>query len=239
MSFLQVYFNGELQFTAPLQPSGTTIGRADNNDLVIDNPGISGHHAVIERDGNEFYIKDINSTNGVYLNGRRISREQLRYGDEITLFKHKLKFIAVDLSLESGTSEMTSKPGLMNQDQTMEVNVAQLRAIMQHQQSHAPYLVQTGGKHEGHKWILSKPHFTIGKSSACELRVGGWFTPKLIAKITRQSDGFYLTPEKRGRISLNGQPLNQRVKLRNLDKLQIRDIALTYSQPTAAEKSGV
>lgn len=239
MSFLQVYFNGELQFTAPLQSRGTTIGRADNNDLVIDNPGISGHHAVIERVGSEFYLKDINSTNGVYLNGRRISREQLRYGDEITLFKHKLKLIAVDLSMEPGAGETNSKPGFISQDQTMEVNGAQLQAIMQHQQSHAPYLMQTGGKQPGHKWVLSRPHFAIGKSSICDLRVAGWFSPKLIAKITRQSDGYYLIPEKKGRISLNGHPLNQRTKLRNLDKLQIRDIALTYYQPAAAENSGI
>jgi hypothetical protein len=38
---------------------------------------------------NEFYVKDINRTNGVYLNGRRISLEPLRFGDEITPFKLK------------------------------------------------------------------------------------------------------------------------------------------------------
>jgi pSer/pThr/pTyr-binding forkhead associated (FHA) protein len=239
MSFLQVYFNGELQFTAPLQPGGTTIGRAGTNDVVIDNPGISGHHAVIERDGDTFYLKDINSTNGVYLNGRRISRERLRYGDEITLFKHKLKLIAVDLSMNPGTGDAALKQGFISQDQTMEVNAAQLQAIMQHQQSHAPYLEQTGGQQQGRKWALSRPHFTIGKSPACDLRIGGWFAPKQVAKITRQSDGYYLNPEKKGRISLNGQPLHQRVKLRNLDKLQIRDIALTYYQPASTKNSGV
>lgn len=235
MSFLQVYFNGELKFTAPLRPSGTTIGRAANNDLVIDNPGVSGHHAVIEHEGNEFYIKDFNSTNGVYVNGQRVSRERLRYGDEVTICKHRLKFIAADLSSET-TNESSPKPHIDNQEQTMVVNSKQLQAIMQHQQSHAPYLEQTGSRQRGHKWVLSKHHFGIGKSSECDLRVGGWFTPKLIAKITRQSDGYYLIPEKKGRIRLNGNPLNQRVKLHDLDKLQVRDIDLIYYQPAAAQK---
>jgi len=235
MSFLQVYFNGELKFTSPLQPGGTTIGRAANNDIVIDNPGVSGHHAVIEHENNGFYIKDINSTNGVYLNGRRISREPLRYGDEVAICKHKLKLTAVDLSSEDG-NETAPRPHFVSQDQTMEVNAAQLQDIMRHQQSYAPYLEETGGKQQGRKWVLSKHHFGIGKSSECDLQVGGWFTPKLIAKITRQSDGYYLIPEKKGRLRLNGDPLTQRIKLRNLDQLQVRGITLTYYQPAAAQK---
>ena len=117
----------------------------------------------------------------------------------------------------------------------MEVNVAQLQAILQNQQTQAPYLEQTGSERQkqGHKWILSKQHFNIGKSRDCDLCVGGWFTPKLVAKIIRQSDGYYLMPEKRGKVRLNGTWLTGRVKLQNRDKLQVRNIALTFYQPAA------
>lgn len=232
MSYVQVYFNGELKFTAPLKPKANTIGRAASNDVVIDNAGVSGLHAIISQDGNEFFIEDVNSTNGVFVNGRRISREPLRYGDEIIIYKHKLKFTAVDLSMDK-LNTAKPKPAFTSQGQTMEVNVAQLQAILQHQQTQAPYLLQTGGnqQHQGRKWMLSKQYFDIGKSRGCDLRVGGWFTPKLTAKIIRQSDGYYIIPEKWGKVRLNGTPLSGRIKLQNLDKLQVRDIALTFYQP--------
>lgn len=231
MAFLQVYFNGELKFTAPLQPAKTRIGRATDNDIVIDNGGVSGHHAIIEQEGDVFYIADTNSTNGVFINGRRVTREPLRYGDEITIFKHKLKFIAVDLSMDAAGAATTS-PSAIIDSQTVEVNAAQLQAILQQQHAQAPYLAPAGAEGQGHKWVLSKPRFDIGKGRDCDLRAGGWFAPKLSAKIVRKSDGHYLIPEKRGKVRLNGAPLTEQAKLQHLDKIQIRDVAVTFYQPT-------
>lgn len=230
MAFLQVYFNGELKFTAPLQRAATRIGRATDNDVVIDNGGVSGHHAIIEREGDAFYISDNNSTNGIFVNGHRVSRESLRYGDEITIFKHKLKLIAVDLSMDDYEAA-TPGQSAINDSQTVEVNTAQLQAILQQQHAQAPYLLPTGGDRQGHRWVLSKPRFDIGKSRDCDLRVGGWFAPKLSAKITRQSDGHYLIPERWGKVHLNGAQLTEQIKLQHLDKIKIRDTALTFYQP--------
>jgi len=230
MAFLQVYFNGELKFTAPLQPAATSIGRAADNDIVIDNGGVSGHHAVIEREGESFYITDNNSTNGVFVNGHRVSREQLRYGDEITVFKHKLKFIAVDLSQDAADAAK-SNPSAVNPNETVQIDAAQLQAILQQQRALVPYLLQTGSGRQDQKWPLSKPRFEFGKNKTCDIQVGGWFAPKLSAVINRQSDGYYLVPERWGKVRLNGAPLSERIKLQNLDKLQVRDMALTFYQP--------
>ena len=112
-----------LKFTVPLRPTATSIGRAADNDVVIDNGGVSGHHAVIEQEGDAFYITDNNSTNGVFVNGRRVAREPLRYGDEIAVFKHKLKFIAVDLSLETA-DPATSNPSAVSSNETVQINAA-------------------------------------------------------------------------------------------------------------------
>lgn len=233
MSFLQIYFNGELKFVAPLQSAITKIGRAADNDVVIDNAGVSGHHAAITRDGDSFYVEDFNSTNGVFLNGRRVAREQLSYGDEITIYKHKLKFTAVNLSTEAIGATATN-PTAFSQNQTMEVDVSQLQAILQHQQSLVTYLQQTNGKDRGHKWVFKKQIIDIGKGKDCDIQIGGWFTPKLIARICRQSDGYYLYPEKKWvKIRLNGIPIDGPVKLQNIDKLQIRNVALTFYQNAA------
>jgi pSer/pThr/pTyr-binding forkhead associated (FHA) protein len=230
MAFLQVYFNSELKFTAPLQPTETNIGRATNNHVVINNRGVSGHHAIIVRNEDIFYIADNNSTNGVFLNGRRISQAQLCYGDEITIFKYKLKFVAVDLSAEHSTVML--KQNAIIEDQTVFVNKAQLKTIVQQQGNKVPYLVQTGGTNHGQRWLLSEYSFDIGKSRSCHLCTGGWFAPQLSAIIIRQSDGYYLIPKKRGKVQLNNKPISERVKLQNYDNLQVRGLDLTFYQPT-------
>lgn len=229
MAFLQVYFNGDLKFVCPLEQTVTKIGRYADNDIVIDNAGVSGHHAVVIRDGDDFFIHDMASTNGIFLNGRKITGEQIHFGDEITLHKHKLKFTAVNLSGELATGQ--SETPVINQNRTMEVDVSQLQALLQQQQACIPYLQQLGGDRRGTKWMLSKAHFDIGKGDDCDLQLGGWMTPKLIARISRQSDGYYLYPESRWRrVRLNGEPVNHRIRLQNRDRLSIVGVQLTFCQ---------
>jgi predicted component of type VI protein secretion system len=194
---------------------------------------VSGHHAIIVQEGDDFFIADNNSTNGVLLNGRRISQSQLLYGDEITIFKHQLKFIAVDVSAEPVSATTHDKNAII-EDQTVMVRNTQLRSMLQQQKTQIPYLVQTGGKNHGQQWVLSKQNFEIGKSSGCDLHIGGWFAPPLSAVITRQSDGcYYLIPEKRGKVYLNHKLISESVKLQNHDNLQVRGIDLTFYLPDA------
>ncbi|MGQ9555505.1 MAG: FHA domain-containing protein [Anaerolineae bacterium] len=65
-----------------------TIGRARDNDITLDHPAVSRHHALIERMGTRYRIRDLKSSNGVFLDGKRVQREawlkegaELRIGD--------------------------------------------------------------------------------------------------------------------------------------------------------------
>ncbi len=71
----------------------TSIGRTPDNDLQIDASFISRHHAVLLVNGQQSVIEDLNSTNGVYVNGHRISREILSDGDLVTVGKARFRFV--------------------------------------------------------------------------------------------------------------------------------------------------
>ncbi len=70
----------------------TTIGRTPENDIQINAAFISRHHAVILGSGQQCIIEDLNSTNGVLVNGRRVSRQALHDGDNVAIGKAVFRF---------------------------------------------------------------------------------------------------------------------------------------------------
>jgi formylglycine-generating enzyme required for sulfatase activity len=62
------------------------VGRAPTVDFVIPTPSVSGRHALFSREKGKYAVEDLNSTNGTFLNGRRLTkREFLKSGDQIRL----------------------------------------------------------------------------------------------------------------------------------------------------------
>ena len=68
------------------------IGRSDHNDLAIDSRFVSRHHLLLVRHGTATFLMDLNSTNGTYVNSRRVSNQLLVDDDIITVGHHRIKF---------------------------------------------------------------------------------------------------------------------------------------------------
>ena len=68
------------------------IGRSEHNDISIGSRFISRHHALLVRHGNATFLMDLNSTNGTFVNAKRISNHVLLHDDVITVGHHKIKF---------------------------------------------------------------------------------------------------------------------------------------------------
>jgi pimeloyl-ACP methyl ester carboxylesterase len=111
----------EAQFTK----DPMTIGRGNGNDIAIPDESVSRHHALIERRGDDYVIRDDRSRNGVWLGKQRVEEHRLRDGDVLSLGKAKLAykggFNSNDLTL-IGTPRIDGKaarrpvvfvPGLM------------------------------------------------------------------------------------------------------------------------------
>jgi hypothetical protein len=77
-----------------LAPGRTTIGRAADSDIRIDDPGISRRHAEVRMSGSVAVIVDVGSTNGIVVNGRRTHQEQLSEGTRVQLGSTTIVFHA-------------------------------------------------------------------------------------------------------------------------------------------------
>jgi SARP family transcriptional regulator, regulator of embCAB operon len=77
----------------PLQSAATRIGRLADNDIVLDSPNVSRHHAVIVDTGTSYIINDLRSSNGVHVRHERIrSAATLNDGDQIRICDHEFTF---------------------------------------------------------------------------------------------------------------------------------------------------
>lgn len=82
------------------QPSKpvTRIGRAPDNDVVITEPQVSAHHAEIEYRQGHFYLRDLRSTNGTWVNAERVQAEViLKYGDVVRFDQFSYTFSGPDV----------------------------------------------------------------------------------------------------------------------------------------------
>src|SRR4051794_16347569 len=68
------------------------IGRSKDSDIQLADPNVSRHHAEVRQEGGAYWVVDLDSTNGMEVNGRRVKRAKLRQGDRIMLGSTELVF---------------------------------------------------------------------------------------------------------------------------------------------------
>jgi pSer/pThr/pTyr-binding forkhead associated (FHA) protein len=78
-----------------LNAERTTAGRNTDNDVFLDDVTVSRAHAVFERrEGSAWFVVDVGSLNGTYVNGEQVDETKLATGDEVQIGKFKLAFFA-------------------------------------------------------------------------------------------------------------------------------------------------
>ncbi len=70
------------------------IGRSEESEIVLLDPSVSRAHALVEVLAGEPIVRDLGSTNGTFLNGRRVEAERLRDGDELRFGNTRMRFEA-------------------------------------------------------------------------------------------------------------------------------------------------
>lgn len=101
--------------TFTIRTAQTAIGRALDNDLVLESSDVSRHHARIEHGQEGYRIVDLGSTNGTRINGERVQSGVLRDGDEIEFGSLRLRFLPYQLGAEPAFPLQGAEYGARNQ----------------------------------------------------------------------------------------------------------------------------
>ncbi|MEE8398912.1 MAG: FHA domain-containing protein [Desulfobacterales bacterium] len=200
-----------------------TIGRHKDNDIVIENPGASGHHAKIDSVKALFMLTDLDSTNGSLVNRKAVTTHRLKEGDVITIAKHTLVFTNDEESFDADETE-----SLM--DKTMILDTEQHRAMLagistetqsaEGQEERVAILTFYAGT--SREFPITKKLTKIGRGSDADIVVRGFKVGKTAATISIRPNGYFLSYVSGiSKPKVNGAIVKQSVMLNEYDVIQL------------------
>ncbi len=197
-----------------------TIGRHSDNDIIIDNLAVSGHHATVRLKDNQLLLTDLGSRNGTFVNNESVSDCRLAQQDWVGIGQHT---IIVDLyeslSLESTANELIGRENLEEAgDQTMVLDRGASAKWIGFD-----YLSFLSGVHEDYE--LTGKAVSIGKNADADIKIGGFwalFAGEPSATITKMQDD-YIISYQNGLIKpvVNGVKISKPTLLKHEDILEL------------------
>ena len=187
----------------------TTIGRSAGSDILIENPGVSRHHAAIIEKNGKFFIEDKGSSNGTFISSEKIDSRELKDGDQIQI----LKYILVYKAPPSAAKEAAAS------DKTMYVDPSQIKATKQE----VARLVSEDGK----EFELKSTVTTIGAGEEMQVKLQEGGVSDHHASILRGKGSDFVLMSKGGKIKVNGEKIQER-HLKNGDVIEIGKYKIKY-----------
>ncbi len=212
-----------------------TVGRLPDNDVRIDNPAVSGHHALIINILNDSFLEDLNSTNGTYVNGKLIKKHAMQHGDVITVGHHQLRFVDAqdgDNSQDEFEKTMVITTSSQGEDRIRRVGqavdqaakaVAAKRPAVPESATALPKakLQVLSGAFAGRELELTKALTTLGRPGI------------QVAAITRRAEGYFIVHVDSGKENdfphVNGVPIGpQARRLNDNDVVQLAGVKMGF-----------
>lgn len=218
MAKLILMFKDQVVNEFPFFRESITIGRKPENTIQIDNLAVSGDHAKIDKTGSNFILTDLQSTNGTFVNDKKISSHILKDRDKILIGKHVLLFMAS----ETDRAEQASI------DHTMILDTAQQRELLSKQESIAGKakkqigILSFLGNSDVDDIKLTKKFIRIGKADNCEVKLSGMFMGSIAATISKRPSGYTITfTGGMTKLKVNGQVVKDHMQLNDYDTIEL------------------
>lgn len=223
MARLILMFNNQVVKEYPLKKESITIGRNEGNVITVDNLAVSGYHARIDVAGKEYILTDLQSTNGTFVNDKKIVSHKLLHGDNVIIGKHRILFVGDGKVLKVNVPE-----NKIDMDKTMMLDTAKQKELLAKQPGvpvSAGAVQKTGmvnfidgvglGEIE-----LTKKLTKIGKADTSEIRLSGFFMPSTAATISKRPSGYVIT-SMAGKLKVNGKVIKESLQLNEFDNIEI------------------
>ncbi len=241
MPILQLKRGGETLGSYTLKPGmRITIGRNEDNDIVLDDPAVSVKHAEIEPEGNHFYITDFNSKNGTFVNKELVISRRLGDGDEITIGSHTIVFTygkEEEPPPSCGHERMQATMHIDTPDHRAKIAKSMARIAVQEPERQIRKVKGVLTFLDGIKdpVVIDGDGVMIGRDSSCKIKLKGWFAPKQAARVVKENDAYVIHPIA-GRVKLNYAPLKKKSVLNEFDVIEVGSCQMQFQY---IEDSGV
>ena len=215
MAKIIVSLDDNLIKVVPLNKDRMTLGRRPYNDIVVDNLAVSGEHAALQVIGHDYFIEDLNSTNGTYINEQKVKRQILKNGDTIEIGKYAIKYVQDGFNTNSIAMDAT-----FNDDD--ETPVEEKKPLFEQTKFAEAYVAIKilSGPSTGKELPLVKIVTTIGKPG------------EAVIAITKRPKSYMVAHvEGATRPSLNGVSFGlDAVPLKNGDLFELAGTAMQFIQ---------
>lgn len=236
MAKLLLIFGSSVLREIAMDKEVITIGRKPGNNIPIDNLAVSGFHAKIVHEAGQYFIEDLNSTNGTFVARKRVSRCALRDNDEITIGKHTLKFLS-EMPEAAESSDATIRIKTRPLDGTVILNARKqprlsegAEGMRQATGARVGVLTVVSGATDRQVYELKERLTTIGGADSARIRLKGFFAPEVAALINRVGDEYFINQPGRGKKPLvNGRPVEGRQVLHDGDVVDIGKVKLQFT----------
>jgi len=213
-----------------LAADSKTIGREPANNIVVENLLVSGYHARIDPAGKDYVLTDLQSKNGTFLNGERVTSTKLKNGDQILIGKHTLVFTLDQAEIQENPklSEETmfiqvARGGAELSGEAPEALGLENTAVSAEQPAILAFVSGGRGEHE-----IKRKLVKLGKGEEADIIIGGLFTPRVAATISRRPTGYHLSPAGRAKVKVNGVQIDGSHRLREFDNIEIGPARLQF-----------
>jgi pSer/pThr/pTyr-binding forkhead associated (FHA) protein len=201
------------QTQLPLAHDEYGLGRGDGNTIRLTDRNVSRKHALLRRNGQGWFIKDLQSYNGTYVNGVRVAGEQLvNGGDVVQLGDYRIEL--VDESKAVAATDPAAQQGALAQ-------------VPVHQRPNR--LVVVVGPNPGTEYPLDRDHFSIGRAEEATISINHSSVSRLHAELMSLGAGRFEIIDKGSAngIRINGVELKRGI-LEAGDALELGDVRLRF-----------
>ena len=238
MARLILMFNKQVVKEYPLMKESVTIGRNEDNTITVDNLAVSGYHARIDVAGSDFILTDLQSTNGTFVNDKKVVSHKLGHGDNVIVGKHVILFVGTGKEADTKSDEQK-----VDMDKTMMLDTAKQKELLAKQKG-AVQAAKAAQKIGVVSFIeganlgeikLTKKLTKIGKADTSEIKLPGMFMPATAATISRRPSGYVIT-SMGGKLKVNGEVVKENIALKDFDTIEIGKVKFQFYQKGAGEK---